>query len=81
MEPLRDGQQELDHRFNRADGLEVRFIWDSIIEQAYSQVEDHNTGEQFNAIAPDGVHPKETFAHPFMYRIVEVEVLDGRGTE
>jgi hypothetical protein len=69
MEALPEHMQEISYRYDRAAGLEVQFVWDSVIEQAYSKVYDHNSGEQFNSIAPEGIHPKETFDHPFIYKL------------
>lgn len=67
MEQLPDHESELDYR--RTDNIEVQFVWNSLIELAYSRVHDHKTGEQFNSVAPDGTHPYETFCHPYIYRI------------
>lgn len=73
-EQLPEHERELDHRHNPAAGLEVQFVWNSLLNLAYSKVFDHNSGDHFSAIAPDGVHPVETFRHPFMYRVVEFAV-------
>lgn len=67
---LYEGEQEIKSRHNQNDGLEVVLVWNSLINLAYSRVHDHKSGEEFNAIAPDGVHPRETFDHPYVYRVV-----------
>lgn len=74
---LLEGEQEIQRRHNQSDGLEVVLVWNSLINLAYSRVHDHKSGEQFNSIAPDGVHPKETFDHPFIYRVGDVAEAAG----
>lgn len=69
MEALKDGEQEIMHRNEQAAGLEVQLVWNALIDLAYSKVEDKQSGESFMSIAPDGVHPLETFYHPFIYRV------------
>jgi hypothetical protein len=66
---LLDGEHEVDRRFSQNDGLEVVLVWNSLINLAYSRVHDHKSGEQFNSIAPENIHPKETFLHPYIYRV------------
>lgn len=70
MENIPEHLQVVNERLT--DGLEVVMVWDSEINQAFSLVEDHKTGDKFSAVAPDGVHPRETFDHPFMYRVTRM---------
>jgi hypothetical protein len=67
MENIPEHLQVVNERVT--DGLEVVMVWDSEIEQAFSLVHDQKTGERFTSIAPDGTHPKETFTHPYIYRV------------
>lgn len=70
MENVPEHLQIINERIT--DGLEVVMVWDPEISQAFSLVEDKKTGERFSSIAPDGVHPKETFDHPYIYRVGDV---------
>lgn len=76
MENIPEHLQVVNERFT--DGLEVVMVWDSEIDIAFSLVQDHKTGDKFTSIAPMGVHPKETFDHPFMHRVARIgkEVLN-----
>ena len=67
MESLPAHHRELDYR--SSEGLEVQLVYDTLACFAYSRVENHITGERFDAIAPEGVHARESFTHPHIYRI------------
>lgn len=75
MESIPEHLQIVNER--NTDGLEVVMVWDPEISQAFSLVEDHKTGDKFTSIAPDGVHPKETFEHPFIYRVGDIATAAG----
>lgn len=74
MEGLPDHIQEVDYREADCGKFQVQFVWDSVIEQAFTKVEDHSTvpPTRYNAIAPDGVHPRESFIHPNIYRVGDI---------
>jgi hypothetical protein len=76
MENIPEHLQVINERLT--DGLEVVMVWDPEISQAFSLVHDHKNGERFTSIAPDGVHPKDTFDHPYIYRVIQIgkEVLN-----
>jgi hypothetical protein len=85
MEPLADHLQELSYEYNRAAGFEKRFVYDSIIGQAFTQVEDHHTGERYNVFPKEGEHPRLTFDRPQTQHIVHLGETalseEGRGSE
>lgn len=70
MEPLQEHQQEIAYSFVRATGFEKRFVWDSVIEQAFTQVEDHVTGVRYNVYPREGAHPKLTYERPQTQHII-----------
>lgn len=93
MEPLEPHQQELDFR-RTPDGLEVQFVYDSLLSMAYTKVEDPKNHDKFMALVSDadiakGKGAVESFRHPFIYRIgqaasqevVRYEAEDGRASE
>jgi hypothetical protein len=67
MERLPNPEQEIDRR--TGDGLDIRFVWNHVIEAAYTRVTDERSGETFTAHTEPGVHPYESFLHPFVYRV------------
>lgn len=69
MKPLEKHQQELNYRHNIQDGLEVQLVFDSLLGMAYSRVEDHKNKVKFDALAPEGIHPRESFEHPYIYQV------------
>lgn len=77
MEDLQEHEQELDYRCNVSDGLEVQLVYNSLLSMAYTKVEDRKTGQKFSSLTPDGVHPRESFIHPFMYRVGDVAQATG----
>lgn len=90
MEPLREHQQEISYEYNRATGFEKQFVWDSVIEQAFTRVHDHEANERYNVYPREGAHPKLTYERPMtqhhihigdeaMQQTVELELGDGRG--
>jgi hypothetical protein len=56
--------RELDHR--RADGIDVRLLWNSRTNRVSIAVEDERSGETFVLDVPSA-EAREAFKHPYAY--------------
>lgn len=72
MEPLREGEHELCHEYSAASGYEKQFVWNSLLDEAYTKLEDMKTGERINIYAREGTHPKQTFERPFTQYVLHL---------
>jgi hypothetical protein len=57
--------RDLDHR--RADGIEVRLLWNRRNGRVLVAVSDARTGDAFSVEVPASARPLDVFHHPYAY--------------
>jgi hypothetical protein len=57
--------RELNHR--STDGLDIRLLWDRLVDKVFVAVVDTQTGDSFEVDVEAGERALEVFHHPFAF--------------